>query len=162
MTGVQTCALPILQTGDPCLIWNEKQLLEKFWSILKKYHNAHLISFNGRNFDAPFIMLRSALLKVRPYRNLMSGTKFNYPQHTDLIDELTFYNPSQYGATRRFNFDFYTRAFGIKSPKSQDIDGSKVSEYFAQGRISEIAEYCLRDVTATWELFLLWKEYLKF
>ena len=60
------------------------------------------------------------------------------------------------------NFDFYTRAFGLKSPKSEDIDGSKVAEYFADGRITEIAEYCLRDVTATWELFLLWQKYLKF
>ena len=92
----------------------------------------------------------------------MDGTKFNYNFHTDLIDELCFFNPYSYGATRRFNFDFYTRVFGITSPKSEGLDGSKVSVYFADGRIYEIAEYCLRDVRATWELFLIWSKLLKF
>ena len=151
-----------LDLGDTCIITSERKMLEDFWRILNKYPKLHLISFNGRNFDAPFLMLRSAILKIRPSRNIMSGTKFNYPNHTDLIDELTFFTPSYYGATKRFNFDFYSRAFGIKSPKSEDIDGSKVKDYFKEGRILEIADYCMRDVHATWELFLLWKQYLSF
>ena len=151
-----------LSNGDDCYFTNEKTMMENFWQRLKDNENIHLISFNGRNFDAPFLMLRSALLGIRPSRNLMSGTKFNYPYHTDLIDELTFYMPSAYGATRRFNFDFFTRAFGVTSPKSEGIDGSKVSQYFQEGKIKEIAEYCLRDVTATWELYKIWRERLKF
>lgn len=151
-----------LATGDSCFLSNETKMLEDFWGILKKYNPLHLISFNGRNFDAPFLMLRSALLGIRPSRDLMQGTKFNYSYHTDLIDELTFYNPTTYGATRRYNFDFYTRAFGIKSPKSEGIDGSKVPEYFHSGRILEISEYCLRDVIATWELYVKWLKMLKF
>lgn len=150
-----------LTTGDKCIIYNEATLLEVFWNLLKKHEPVTLISFNGRNFDAPFIMLRSAINKIKPSRNLMSGTKFNYPQHVDLIDELTFYNGSQYGATRRFNFDFYTRSFGITSPKSEGVDGSMVGDLFREGKILEIAEYCMRDINATWELFLIWDEFLK-
>jgi DNA polymerase elongation subunit (family B) len=148
--------------GDKCYITNEKKLLENFWSILKKYPQAQLVSFNGRNFDAPFLMLRSAIYRIRPYRNLMAGTKFNYPQHIDLIDELTFYNPSPYAATRRYNFDFYTRVFGITSPKSEGVDGSMVGDMFYDGKIKEISEYCMRDINATWELFLVWNNYLKY
>ncbi len=151
-----------LADGSLCYLTSEKTLLEKFWKIFSKYPKAHLISFNGRTFDAPFLMLRSAKMGVRPSRNLMTGTKFNYPLHTDLIDELCFYMPSQSGATRRYNFDFFTRAFGITSPKEAGVDGSKVAEYFSDGRINEISEYCLRDVKATWELFLYWEKYLKF
>lgn len=152
-----------LATGDPCFLYNEKTLLEKFWGLLHKYNPVHLLSFNGRNFDAPFLMLRSALLGVKPSQNLMSGTKYNYGQHTDLIDELTFFSPSfGYGATKKFNFDFYTRAFGLTSPKSAGINGSQVPIFFAEGKIKGISEYCLRDVTATWELFLIWQKYLKF
>ena len=151
-----------LALGDDCIITNEKRMLQDFWKILKKYPKIHLISFNGRNFDAPFLMLRSALLEVRPSRNLMSGTKFNYSNHTDLIDELSVFSSSYYGATKRFNFDFYTRAFGITSPKADGIDGSKVDEFFQNGKILEISDYCLRDVTATWELFVHWKKYLAF
>lgn len=152
----------ILADGHQCYLSNERKMLEDFWVILHKYNDARLVSFNGRNFDAPFLMLRSAALGIRPSRNLMAGTKFNYPLHTDLIDELCFYMPTQSGATRRYNFDFYTRAFGIESPKSAGVDGSKVSEYFKDGRISEISEYCLRDVKATWELYLKWEMLLKF
>lgn len=139
---------------------SEKTLLGNFWKLLKLNPRLHLISFNGRTFDAPFLMLRSAVLRVKPTRNLMEGTRFNYPLHTDLIDELCFYNGSQSGATRRYNFDFFTKAFGVKSPKSEGVDGSKVAEYFRNGRGKEISEYCLRDVQATWELFQIWKEYL--
>lgn len=152
----------VLSTGDDCRLSSERNMLVYFWEILEKFPKAALISFNGRNFDAPFMMLRSALLKVKPSRNLMSGTKFNYPQHTDLLDELTFYTGAQYGATRRYNFDFYTRAFGIESPKAEGVDGSKVAGLFAEGKIETIAEYCMRDINATWELFLVWKEYLNF
>lgn len=151
-----------LSGGDKCFLTNEKRLIESFWSILKKYPQAQLVSFNGRNFDAPFIMLRSAIFRVRPYRNLMQGTKFNYPMHIDLIDELTYYNPSPYAATRRYNFDFYTRTFGITSPKSEGVDGSMVGEMYYDGKIKEISEYCMRDINATWELFLVWNNYLKF
>ncbi len=151
-----------LESGDPCMLSNEETMLNNFWKTLKKYNRCQLVSFNGRNFDAPFLMLRSALKGIRPSRNLMQGTKFNYSMHIDLIDELTFYNPSPFSASKRFNFDFYTRAFGIKSPKGEGIDGSLVPKFFAEGKIMEISEYCMRDITATWELFLKWRELLKF
>ena len=150
-------------SGDLKLqISSEQKVLEDFWKLLTYFKNPTLVSFNGRNFDAPFIMLRSAYYKIRPPYNLMSGTKFNYPNHIDLIDELTFFSPTQYGATKKFNFDFYAHSFGITSPKAQGIDGSKVPDFFAAGKIEEISEYCMRDVVATWELFKFWNEFLNF
>lgn len=140
----------------------EAGILDKFWKLLQKHPDIHLVSFNGRNFDSPFLMLRSALHGIRPSKNLMEGTKFNYRQHTDLVDELTFYQPTNFfSATKRFNLDFYTRAFGIESPKSHGIDGTLVPQLFKEGRYTEIAEYCLGDVVATWELFKIWKKTLK-
>jgi predicted PolB exonuclease-like 3'-5' exonuclease len=151
-----------LPSGAKCFISNEKRMLEEFWRIFEKYPNIKLVSFNGRNFDAPYLMLRSAIHRIRPSRNLMSGTKFSYDKHIDLADELTFFNPSNYGGTKRFNFDYYSYAFGIPSPKGAGIDGSKVGQFYEEGKIEDIAEYCLRDVVATWELFKIWKEYLCF
>jgi DNA polymerase elongation subunit (family B) len=151
-----------LSTGDKLFLATEERIIDDFWKILTKYPAATLVSFNGRNFDCPFMMLRSAVYKIRPSRNIMSGTKFNYPLHIDLADELTFYAGFGWGATKRFNFDFYARALGITSPKSEGVDGSKVNELYLNGQIEEIAEYCLRDVSATWELFLTWNNYLRF
>ncbi|MGB9701537.1 MAG: 3'-5' exonuclease [Candidatus Kapaibacteriota bacterium] len=139
---------------------NEKKILEIFWKTIDKYKKCTLISFNGRNFDAPFLMLRSAVLEIMPTRNLMEGTKFNYSNHIDLIDELTFYSNSTYGPTRKFNFDFFTRAFGLTSPKSEGVDGSHVGDLFRNKEYKTIADYCLRDVEATWALYLRVKDYL--
>lgn len=146
----------VLPSGAQCYASTERVMLQQWWSLLSQ-RSVTLVSFNGRNFDAPWLMLRSAVLGIRPSRNLMDGTRFNYSGHIDLLDKLTFYNGQQSGALRRFNFDFYAKAFGIPSPKSAGVDGSMVGELYAQGRIDDIAEYCLRDVHATWELYTKWK-----
>jgi hypothetical protein len=74
---------------------------------------------------------------------------------------LTFYGVSgREGAARRFNLDFYCKAFGIESPKSHGITGRDVNSLLVEGRFREIAEYCLRDVRATVTLFQIWRERL--
>lgn len=150
-----------LPSGAKCIKGTERAMLEFFWRALVKYPGITLVSFNGRGFDAPYLMLRSALLGIRPSRNLMDGTRYNYRGHIDLLDQLTFFERSSSGPTRRFNFDFYAKSFGIVSPKAEGVDGSMVGDLFAQGRIDDIAEYCLRDVKATWELFLKWDTYMR-
>lgn len=151
-----------LPSGLSIAYSDEATMLAGFWKLLQHYSQIHLVSFNGRGFDAPFLMLRSAVHHVRPVRNLMGGTKWNYPLHTDLADELSYFGYQSSGPQRRFNFDFYARAFGIPSPKGHGIDGSKVGEFYNAGRVADIAEYCMRDVRATWDLYLFWKKYLSF
>jgi predicted PolB exonuclease-like 3'-5' exonuclease len=151
-----------LPSGGICHYSTERTMIENFWKLLHANRGIHLVSFNGRGFDAPWMMLRSAVLGIRPSRNLMDGTRFSYAAHTDLLDKLTFYNRTASGATRSFNFDFYAKSFGIASPKAAGVDGSKVGLLFEQHAIADIAEYCLRDVRSTWDLFLRWSELLKF
>lgn len=151
-----------LPSGTPCMYSSERVMIENFWRMIAQNRSLTLVSFNGRNFDAPYLMLRSALLGIRPTRNLMDGTRFSYGNHIDLLDKLTYFSGASTGATRRFNFDFYAKAFGIASPKAAGVDGSKVGELFAEGSIADIAEYCLRDVQATWELFIVWDKLLRF
>jgi hypothetical protein len=130
----------------------EKKILEKFWQNIKNYHQ--FITFNGRGFDGPYLMLRSAVLKVRPTRNLMPP-RFSADFHIDLLDQLTFY-----GAFRKFTLDFYCRSLGIKSPKMDGLSGEKVTQYFKDGKYLEIARYCLADTRATAELYRIWLEYI--
>lgn len=133
---------------------NEKVILEKFWELVKTYDR--VITFNGRCFDIPFLMIRSALNKVRVSKNLL-GYRYEHKIHCDLLDQLTFY-----GATRRYSLDFYTKRFGIKSPKEEGLDGSMVGDLYEKGKYTEIARYCTRDVLATGELFDYWNKYLRF
>jgi DNA polymerase elongation subunit (family B) len=120
----------------------EEEIFAEFWKAVGRY--GQFITFNGRTFDCPFLMLRSAILKIKPTRNLLPY-------------QLTFY-----GAFRKFSLDFYCRSFGIKSPKSEGISGADVGPLFRGGEYRTIAEYCLGDVRATTELFQRWQSYLAF
>ena len=141
----------------PCA--DEAKLLAAFWDVAKHYDT--IVTFNGRGFDVPFIYLRSALLNVPISRKDWLGYRFQSEPHCDLAEQLTFYGVSgRDGAARRFNLDFYCKAFGIDSPKSHGVTGRDMNSLLAQGRYRDIAEYCLRDVKATLLLYQLWKERL--
>ncbi len=132
----------------------EKDILKKFWELIKAYDQ--VITFNGRGFDIPFLMIRSAVNKIRPSKNLM-GYRFDHKNHCDLLEQLTFY-----GAIRKFNLDFYAKSFGIKSSKDEGIDGSMVQDLYKKGKYIEIARYCFRDVMTTAELYDRWDKYIRF
>lgn len=141
----------------PCV--DESELLTAFWDVAKHYDS--IVTFNGRGFDVPFIYLRSALLNVPISRKDWLGYRYQTEPHCDLAEQLTFYGVSgRDGAARRFNLDFYCKAFGIESPKSHGVTGMDVNSLMAEGRYRDIAEYCLRDVKATVLLHRIWKERL--
>ena len=141
----------------PCM--DETELLTAFWDVARHYEQ--VVTFNGRGFDVPFIYLRSAILGVPITRKNWLGYRFATEPHCDLAEQLTFYGVSgRDGAARKFNLDFYCKAFGIDSPKSHGVTGMDVNDLMAQGRYREIAEYCLRDVQATVKLYQIWKERL--
>lgn len=134
-------------------VGTEKEILEKFWANVKNY--GQFVTFNGRGFDCPYLMMRSAILGVKPTRNLMPNRYWS--THIDLLDQLTFY-----GAFRKFNLDFYTKSFGIKSPKDGGMTGLDVKPFFQKKKYKEIAEYCVGDVKATAELYKIWEKYIMF
>jgi 3'-5' exonuclease len=141
----------------PCV--DEAEVLTAFWDVAKHYEQ--VVTFNGRGFDVPFLYLRSAQLNVPISRRDWLGYRFATDPHCDLAEQLTFYGVSgRDGAARKFNLDFYCKAFGIESPKSQGVTGMDVSRLLQEGRYREIAEYCLRDVRATVLLYRIWKERL--
>ena len=141
----------------PCA--DEVELLTAFWDVAKHYDS--IVTFNGRGFDVPFIYLRSALLNVPITRKDWLGYRFATEPHCYLAEQLSFYNVSgREGAARKFNLDFYCKAFGIDSPKSHGVSGLDVNSMLAEGRYRAIAEYCLRDVQATVLLYQIWRERL--
>lgn len=138
----------------------EKEMLENFWKGATQYDE--LVSFNGRGFDAPFLMIRSAIYSLRSTLDLMSNRylsrQWHGPRHIDLMDQLSFY-----GATRRKgSLHLYCRAFGIKSPKSEGITGDDVGPLYKAGQFQDIARYNVGDLRATRALYEYWKKYLNF
>jgi len=129
---------------------SEKQILEKFWEFLGK--DDRFISFNGRQFDGPFLMIRSAVNGIIPKRDLV-GYRYRFHPNCDLRDVLTFcgtVNTRQF----KFNLDLACKVFGIATSKSDGIDGRSVEPMYRAGRYEQIATYCLEDVRATSELYL--------
>ena len=142
----------------PCV--DEVELLGAFWEVAKHYDS--IVTFNGRGFDVPFMYLRSAVLNVPITRKNWLGYRFQTEPHCDLAEQLTFYNVSgRDGAARRFNLDFYCKVFGIESPKAMGVTGMDVGSLVEEGRYRDIAEYCLRDVKATVELYQIWSDRLQ-
>jgi hypothetical protein len=132
----------------------EAGILMRFWEAVRHYDQ--IITFNGRGFDAPFLILRSAIHKIKPTKELMPN-RYNL-SHCDLIDVLTFY-----GAVRRkFSLHMWCKAFGIKSPKEEGVTGYEVPRLFKEQQYLTIAKYCVGDLYATKELFEYWEKYVKF
>ncbi|MEE8131844.1 MAG: ribonuclease H-like domain-containing protein [Candidatus Paceibacterota bacterium] len=134
----------------------EKEMLENFWQGAKEYDE--FIGFNSRGFDVPFLMVRSAVHDVKPTRNLMEG-RYLYQQkdckHIDLQDQLTFYGTVR----KKGNLHLWSRAFGIKSPKSEGISGDDIGRLFKEKKFLEIAKYNAGDLRATKELYDKWDTY---
>jgi DNA polymerase elongation subunit (family B) len=135
----------------PCK--DEKEILERFWELATHYDQ--FITFNGHAFDCPFLMIRSAVNKVKPTVQLM-GYRYNDKPHLDIYDKIT-----NYGAVRfKRSLHLWCQAFGVESPKDKGIDGHEVGRYFKDGRCREIAEYCVRDIVSTAKLYEYWEKYM--
>lgn len=132
--------------GSQILRGSEEELLEAFWDILRK-NRGKVVSYNGRGYDGPVLMVRSAQLGIRPTVNLC-GYRYDMSAHADLMEVFNFQ-----GASRdNYSLDYWCRRFDIESPKGS-IDGSQVGRAYREGRIEDIGEYCLRDVRATAALY---------
>lgn len=127
----------------------EKQILEKFWEFFDS--DSRFISFNGRQFDGPFLMIRSAVNGVVPKRDLV-GYRYGFHPNCDLREALNFFGTTN-SRQFKFNLDLACKAFGVQTSKGEGLDGRSVETWYRAGRHREIADYCLEDVRATAELY---------
>ena len=121
---------------------NEKDLLIKFWEIANKYEL--FVTFNGTSFDFPYLVIRSGINRV----------KINYEMKkygNDHIDLMTKLNQNGRG---------YKLEMLCKNPKAEGVHGDDVNKLFKAKEYNKIADYVSRDVVATNELYLIWKEFL--
>ena len=131
------------------IVCSEKEILENFWRQVRAYNQ--IVTFNGRGFDCPYVMIRSGINKLKASKDLMPY-RYDTKIHIDLFDQLGFY-----GATRRgFSLHMWCEAFGITSPKVEGVSGGDVRKLYDDKKYTDIAQYCMRDVVATRDLYLAW------
>jgi len=133
-------------------IKTEKEMLGSWWQDVKHYDQ--IISFNGRRFDCPFIIFRSIYHNIKATTNLMPN-RYYKNNHFDIMDQLAFY-----GAFRNFSLEVLCTFLGIKNPKDQGVSGLAINDLFKNKEYKKIAEYCMRDVVATKELYNRIKDYI--
>lgn len=138
------------------IIGTEKEILADFWDYIKHF-NGTFVSFNGVSFDAPFILKRSMFHKILPSNNnFMDLKKFQKYPHFDV--KSVFNNFDSYTSG---TLDMLCEFLGVTSSKTGSVKGSNVAQAFDNGKIIEIAEYCVRDTVATFECFNIIKNYTK-
>jgi predicted PolB exonuclease-like 3'-5' exonuclease len=138
---------------------SEEEMIKNFLNFLDK-RNPKLISFNGRSFDMPLLMIRamqysltcSAYFEVQNSelgKNKWDNYRYRFSDrfHIDLMDHI-----SEFGATRGLKLDVLCALVG--APGKHDVSGEKVFKLFYEGKIEKIKEYCESDVLNTYWLFL--------
>jgi hypothetical protein len=145
---------PVEEDGIEYIPDTEAGILRRFWEAVRHYDQ--VITFNGRGFDAPYLIIRSAVHRIRPTKELMPN-RYSLA-HADLLDLLTFY-----GAVRRkYSLHMWCRVFKIESPKQGGVTGYDVPELFRRREYLTIAKYCTGDLFATKKLYEYWDEYIRF
>jgi len=135
---------------------NEKETLRQFWELVSAIsveprnsqypdYGVQFIGHNVMDFDLRFIYQRSVVLGVRPSYELNFARYRNYPVF-DTMKEWAKWGNTNVG------LEYLALALGIPSPKD-GIDGSQVAQFFADGKVDDILEYCKRDVETTRAVF---------
>ena len=138
---------------------DEKAMIKNFLGFINK-HNPKLISFNGRSFDMPLLMLRAMQynLTCNAYfevdnkelnKNKWENYRVRFSDrfHVDVMDHLC-----EFGAVRGLKLDHVCSMVGL--PGKYDVHGDQVMELYYAGEIEKIKEYCESDVLNTYWLFL--------
>lgn len=126
----------------------EKELISNFIQLIDD-NRPELISFNGRSFDLPVILLRCLKYGISFNKYYDYSHRYN-SKHTDLYDLM-----NNYGASRNGGLDPLANLIGL--PGKGQMDGSQVNLYVSEGRIKEVENYCLLDSIQT---YILYNDYL--
>jgi DNA polymerase elongation subunit (family B) len=121
---------------------DETAVLNQFWAFLSPRRNSKIVTFNGKSFDVPFIIKRSAILGILPTVRI-STRRYETDRHFDVFELLTdFYNCKE-----KFSLHAYCKMFGVENMDTST--GSEVFQLWKEGRISEIESHCAEDVRST-------------
>lgn len=136
---------------------NEEQMIRNFFNFIEKFE-PRLVSFNGKNYDMPLLVLRALKynIKASTYLDTISDkwnnykTRFSELKHCDLFES--------FGGFKGLKLDLICSMANL--PGKYDVSGDQVLDLFYNGKIEKIHEYCESDVLNTYMLFLKY-EFIK-
>jgi len=153
----------VLQTADGIRVWSlgdsgspESDLVQRFFDGIEKFR-PQLVSWNGSGFDLPVLHYRALLHGIASPAYWETGDndrefKWNnylsryHARHTDLMDVIAAYQP-------RANAPLDQIASMLGFPGKMGMSGASVWDYWLDGRLEDIRNYCETDVLNT---YLVW------
>ncbi len=135
---------------------DEQKILTDFKKLLEhsfNSSNSYLCAHNGKEFDYPYIARRMLINNIKlPEILNLAGKKPWEIQHLDTMELWKFGDYKHYTS-----LELLTAIFNIPTPKD-DINGSMVAKvYYEENDLNRIAVYCEKDVVATAQLFLRYR-----
>jgi len=132
---------------------DEAGLLKRFWEfIVEENVPQKTITFNGIEFDLPYLYFRSMINGIEiPWGNL-SLRRYSYTPHFDVMQAVVFW-----GFRKWKSLNVVAKLFGYKG--DCEYDGSWVSKWAATGQQNLIEEYCLEDCRRTLFVYNQLKQY---
>lgn len=138
----------------------EQVTLREFLKFFNKTQ-PKLVSFNGRGFDLPVLMLRAMKYNMESLayfeqdnpqynKNKWENYRQRYSErfHTDLFDSL-----GNFGSIRGLKLDDVASLCGL--PGKYDVNGGDVYYlYYAEDGLNKIDEYCQSDTLNTYWIYL--------
>jgi predicted PolB exonuclease-like 3'-5' exonuclease len=145
MTGRITCICMYGETQSHTFVGAEEEILEKFWCEWKRADQ--IITWNGYAFDTQFICMRSLVYGMIIDPIMARGTKYFRSMTDRHIDLMSLYEScGQYVSLNKV-------AQAILGEQKTGT-GKDAIGLFQEGRIRELAEYCMNDARLTWLLWL--------
>lgn len=133
---------------------DEKALIQWFWDKIVEHNPQKLVTFNGKTFDVPIMVRRTAFYRIPPIKNFLSLDR--YPEcHLDVGEKLSQYYPANM-KKRSFYVDYYTI-----SKEEDENDGSEIRQLFLDGKTLEIVRKCEKDVKTTYGIYDLFKPFFR-
>ncbi len=124
---------------------DEKDIVESFNNLLKKIEkkNFNLSGFRILHFDLPWILHKLHKYGIEPANIIYMYDKKPWDMRiTDMSDDW------KQKFAWAFSFDEVVYELGLESPKAL-MDGSKVHQYYWNGRIEDIKTYCEKDISSS-------------
>lgn len=129
---------------------DEKQLLDEFWQMVEaigsEYPYFRFVTFNGLNFDFPFLEMRSLIQSV-PFMQLPKK-RYDTTRHYDVRQVLTNWGVRGLGSLR-----FWCHVFGIEYTNGI-IQAEQIADCYGKKEYQKIFDKCENDVDLINRLYL--------
>lgn len=128
---------------------DEARTLRGFWNQLREFDERRdlIVGHNIYDFDLPFLYKRSVIQCARPSVRLSFARYRSRPIFDTMKEwELWAWRPG-------IKLEELAEVLRLGITKTEGMDGSCIYDRFREGYHREIADYCMRDVELTREIY---------